>query len=261
MKNIKITAKLSTPIGVGDDWSPDLPSLLERLWFQSSGSGEASSDPRELRHAPIPLEMRVLGRGLTSVGCPEIMHPTQRSALPDNWYWACSAPCYEIISSGSMQVRKRQDPNTTGCINNRSHKWDSSTGQLKNYDLPILHRTTAEINWFAVGDADRVLELLATCHALGKKTAAGLGQVEEWLVEEVEKNYSLTGPDDELMRVVPVGLLSAESIGYSVRNWAWRPCPKDQLMHWRELCALPTKTVKYANTKTNALAMGAATAV
>ena len=260
MQNIKITAKLNSPIGLSDDWSPDLPSLLERLWFQSSGSGEASSDPRELRHAPIPLRMRVLGENLQSIDSVEIMHPTQRSELPDNWYWASSAPCYEIISSGSTQVRKRQDPNVTGCLKSRSHKWDSSTGHLKNYDLPILHRTMAEINWFAVGDADRVLALLNQCTSLGKKTAAGLGQVESWLVEEVEHDYSLLS-DRQLMRPVPVAALSSDITGYSIRNWVWRPCPKDQLMHWRELCALPTKTVIHANTQGDAVAMGAATAV
>jgi hypothetical protein len=260
MKNIKITAKLNSPIGVSDDWSPDLPSLLERLWFRASGLSEASSDPRELCHAPIPLLMRTLGAGLTISETARGSLPVLRSALPDTWYWVSSAPCYEIIASGSSQVRKRQDPNVTGCLSGRSHKWDSSTGHLKNYDLPILHRTALEINWFAVGDADQVLELLNQCTSLGKKTAAGLGQVESWAVEEIEQDYSLL-IDLQLMRPVPVALLSPDIKGFSVRNWAWRPCPKDQLMHWRELCALPTKTVKYANTKGNALAMGAATAV
>jgi hypothetical protein len=260
MENIKITAKLNSPLGVSDDWSPDLPSVLESLWFQSSGSSQASSDPRKLHHAPIPLEMRVLGNKLQSIRAGEIAEPKNHAELPSNWYWTCSAPCYEIISSGSMQVRKRQDPSVTGHLSNRSHKWDSSTGHLKNYDLPILHRTVSEINWFAVGDADRVLSLLSQCTSLGKKSAAGLGQVEGWAVEEIEHDYSLTC-DGQLMRPIPVKLLHPDTTGFSVRNWAWRPCPKDQLIHWRELCALPTKTVKYANTQGNALAMGAATAV
>src|SRR4051812_15643811 len=63
--------------------------------------------------------------------------------------------------------------------------------------------TADEAVWFAEGDADRVRDLLAGVHFIGKRRASGFGEVAAWSVEPDELD-GVVGHFGEPLRPVPV---------------------------------------------------------
>jgi CRISPR type IV-associated protein Csf3 len=65
-------------------------------------------------------------------------------------------------------------------------------------------RLIPKITWYCVGNAAEIGRLLHThIHYIGKRRGAGYGLVREWVVEPWEHDWSVRGPDGEIMRSVP----------------------------------------------------------
>lgn len=65
---------------------------------------------------------------------------------------------------------------------------DISTGVNKGYRIPLetAHLKGDVLTFYAIGDADRVVELLASITHLGRKRSFGFGRVKTWEVREIE---------------------------------------------------------------------------
>lgn len=227
MKNLKITAHLASSLAAYDDFSPSLDSLLEWLWLDARGLAQPNPDSESLIEAPIPLA---------------------KGEVSGEWYWQVSSPVYQIEAEETSRFRKRWDPELFGHINwgKRKARIDTSQGPEKNYDLPLYLRSTSAIAWYAVGDADGVRELLAGCRGIGKKRSQGWGQITRWQVEEIEHDWHLWGPGNQLMRPMPVRLMTQALLqqridGSFLLHWGWRPPGWHQAN--RELCVMPTNNV------------------
>lgn len=63
-----------------------------------------------------------------------------------------------------------------------------SAGTTKGYRIPMqmTHLRNDSMLWYAIGDVDRVRELVTTIGYLGKKRSVGLGRVASWTVEACE---------------------------------------------------------------------------
>ncbi len=241
---LRITAQMGQQLSAYDDWSPAMDSLLERLWFVQQGYAEPDPHPDELLHAPIPLQMAIAHPGgiVTPITTPS-SEPMLHRELPADWLWCSSSPCYFVNFEGLYSVRKRHDPHVTNHIADRSFRWSSSEGQLKDYDLQLPFRDIRNcIVWFAVGDRTAVEALLKTCTHIGKKSSIGYGLVTNWAVEEVTFDYSTWGPDGELMRPLPTRLMPQRPINFAIRRWGWRPCGR--IAQYQEVCAMPALNVR-----------------
>lgn len=224
VKNLKITAYLSSPFATYDDYSPSLDSLLEWFWLDAHCLATPNPDPESLIQAPLPLSKGEIG---------------------GEWYWKVSSPCYRIEAEQTSNYRKRWEPAQDGFIDwgKRKAKFSTSEGSEKNYDLPLYLRTTSAIAWYAVGDTCGVRELLAGCTGIGKKRSHGWGQVLRWEVQEVEQDWHLWGSNNQLMRPMPVRLIPPDRVdGAFVLQWGWRP--PAWLAANQELCVMPTQNVK-----------------
>jgi CRISPR type IV-associated protein Csf3 len=120
-------------------------------------------------------------------------------------------------------------------------KVDTATGNFKNYDLPLFIRLIAEIHWFAVGEADKIKDLLNNCKAIGKKRSLGNGQVAAWNVRSITENFSLQKETD-LMRPVPRKWVERERFtGYSMLLWGYKPPARMPIN--QTLCLMPLTNV------------------
>ena len=85
--------------------------------------------------------------------------------------------------------------------------------------MPILLTVCGSISWRAVGDADKIRELLADVASIGKKRAAGEGQVLRWEVQDAPFLDVFSAghlhPDGSLGRPVPPTCLEGRN---SVRH-------------------------------------------
>lgn len=226
MKPLRITARLITPLATSDDYSPSLDGLLEALWYDQRGEYSPNVTRETYQRAPLPLAL---------------------GDLDGEWYWKVSAPHYRYRSPSSFQIRRRWDVADVGRVDfgKKSQKWNTSAGEFKSYDLPIFTRQIERITWYAVGDRNAVLELLAGCTALARKRAAGKGAIADrngWTVEEVPEDWHLFGPRGQLMRLLPTRL--AEAAGYvpepepRIVQFGWRPAARFNT----EICYAPKES-------------------
>lgn len=107
-------------------------------------------------------------------------------------------------------------------------KIDTSKGELKAYHFPQIIRTVSDIEFYAMGNANKVRDLLSYIPAIGKKPAARWGNVKEWVVEEFSEDWSTEGKYG-LMRPMPVGEYDPKGRVYTlgdcaIKPPAWKPC-------------------------------------
>lgn len=229
MQSLKVTAHLSSPIAVYDDYSPAIDSLLEWLLLDRlnlispNPTPEQVDSTREIIEAQLPLE---------------------RGSINGEWYWQASSPCYIIQIEQADRYRKRWEPGQDGCIDwgKRKAKWNTSEGAEKSYDLPLYLRSTPIMTWYVVGDRAVILDLLQDCRGLGKKRSYGYGQITKWDVEPHEDDWHLWR-DGQLMRSIPIAAMPTDRpTDFAILNWGWRP--PAWLHSNKTRCAMPIHTVR-----------------
>lgn len=203
MNNLQVTAHLATALSVTDDWSPSLEALLEYLWLDDKGLALPNPSAENLFKAELPLRM---------------------DNLKGQDFWACSSPFYLKEAQQIDKYRKRWDYQDKHLDwGKKKQKVNTSEGVTKSYDMPLKLINTSRLDWFLVGDRNKVERLLSSCTAIGKKRSYGKGQVYRWEVKEVEHDWSLTR-NDRLTRAIPIDLVhdKLDLTGYNFLRWGWK---------------------------------------
>lgn len=222
---LKITAILADGMINSSNGILMLDSVLYHAWF--------------IKHAPHVLEGRGDAKYDGHIGLPLRQLPGNR--------WCASRGVYEEIERGVEFINKRPDffnADKIGFLDADKGIICQTAGKYRAYRIPNIIRTVkgGTITFYAVGHKKEVAEMLDLMPALGKKYAAGFGRVKEWVVEEIEEDYTLWHPLHGLMR--PVELGSDEAVGLDLSAYPVLPyCTKPP--YWkaknRRLCYVPIK--------------------
>ena len=222
MKNLQVTAYLSSPIAVYDDYTPQLEGLLIYLFLDRLGLAHPNPNLQQIKDCE-----KIIGERL----------PIKKNNKYGFYY--CSNPVYTYISEEKSNFRKRWDTDNK-YINwgKRKAKIETSQGAEKNYDLPLFLRSTTRIDWFCIGDKSEIEILLKNCTGLGKKRSHGFGQVSTWEVTEIQENWSLIR-NGELMKPVSGKVFQELKIDkfYNLMQWGWKP--PVWLPENKDLCCMP----------------------
>jgi len=95
------------------------------------------------------------------------------------------------------------------------------------------------MEFYCMGNAAKIMELLTNMRGIGKETSMGWGAVEKWEAEEIEADYSLIHPVHGLMRPTPVEEIDEANLPakYPVIKYAVKP------PYWKQenerLCYVP----------------------
>lgn len=102
------------------------------------------------------------------------------------------------------------------------YKVDISRGKFKAYHIKMYYIIAQYIDWYCVGWPEEIIDLLRFCTHLGKNTGDGWGAVLRWEVTEWPEDWSIRGPQNKLMRAVP---LQQDRNGflYGLRPSYWNP--------------------------------------
>ncbi len=92
------------------------------------------------------------------------------------------------------------------------------SGRYRGYHMPVFYRVADRVEWYVVGDAERIRHLLRTVTHVGKKTSQGWGSVSRWAVELHAEDWSCYR-DGKPMRAIP----QRGGILYGVRPSYWIP--------------------------------------
>lgn len=233
MDNLIVTAHLLSPIAINDDWSPRLDAVLE--W-------QILERHQQIVAAPT-VEQIAATRPLVQQEMP--LHAGQ---FGNYLYWQVSSPCYQYHAEYQERFRKRWAPGIDTPVphwGKRRANINTSAGPEKNYDLPLSVRVVETIQWWCVGDRQRLQDLLSHCTHLGKKRAHGYGQVHKWSVEPTGTDLHLYD-GKQVRRPIPLAYLQKGATDYAVVKA--RVAPPYWLNAEQFLCAMPTSTVKCCTT-------------
>lgn len=139
----------------------------------------------------------------------------------ETWFYHCSFAQWpeRVVEDSSFKVKQGDWLKFTQHLNDKVRKVDTQRGKFKAYHIKMYYRHAEYVDWYCVGDPEKLMELLQFCTHLGKNTGDGWGAVLKWQIQDWPEDWSIRGFNNQLMRAVPAdnGLL------YGVRPSYWNP--------------------------------------
>ena len=208
-----------------------LDGILYHAWFA--------------KYAPEALETgewdnKIMERGDKGhVGLPLRQNRYQNI---DGYYYSASCGIYKTELTEVDYYHKKPnffDGDKIDKLNMDKGIISDSVGTHRAYRVPcrIIVVEDGIIEFFACGRKEAIEELLTYIPSIGKKNAMGYGMVREWLVEEVNEDYSLRHPDYGLMRPMPVGEIKIDEDEGIKR--LYNRCPPYHKKGSEVLCYIP----------------------
>lgn len=219
---LKITAKLVDGQINSTDGILMFDSILYHAWF--------------IKHAPHVLEGCGANNYDGHIGLPLRQFQGNR--------WAASRAVYTEIGKDLQHINRRPDffaADKHDLLAMDKGIISDSVGEFRAYRIPNVIRVIEGgiLTFFAIGHKNEIEELLSHMPAVGKKYSAGWGFVREWIVEDINEDYTLWHPEYGLMRPLPVdeydgshGNLDYPIMQYAVKPPYWKPIN-------RRLCYVP----------------------
>lgn len=137
-----------------------------------------------------------------------------------HWYYAASCAVWpEAVADGVDHWTKRIDSRYVELLERQRARVPTSGGRYRAYRMPVAYRHALAVTWYAVGQLERVRDLLALVTHLGKKREMGWGAVIEWQVAPHDEDWSVVGPEGQVMRPVP----DPSGVLYGYRPPYWLP--------------------------------------
>jgi CRISPR type IV-associated protein Csf3 len=206
-KNLRIRAYLQTGV-ISDQFLPLDAVLYYHLVRKTMGE--------EILTKPGESNIRE-SQGITL--------PIKKGGMKNEmWFYHCSFAQWpdHAVEDKSFKVKQGDWLRFTEYLSETQRRVDISRGKFKAYHIKMYYRTATYIDWYCVGWPDQIMDLLRFCTHLGKNTGDGWGAVLRWEVTEWPEDWSIRGPQNKLMRAVP---LQQDRNGflYGLRPSYWNP--------------------------------------
>jgi CRISPR type IV-associated protein Csf3 len=155
--------------------------------------------------------------------------PIKRGGAKDHtWYYNCSFAQFpkNTVEDSSFKVKQGRWLKYSSHYS-QSKKIDIGSGKFKNAHIKVYYRSCKYIDWYCVGDPERIADLLRFCMNLGKNFGDGWGEVLKWEIKDWPENWSIQNDKGELMRAVPLQehhlKKNVRGYMYGVRPSYWNP--------------------------------------
>lgn len=187
MKPLHVVARLAGAVCL-----PQGPIALDALLTWAEAMRQKLPPPTradECRALPLPIAKSPCGR-----------------------YWLASFGQYEVEEREVDWTNRRYPvPEAQNMASPKFKRIQITAGLCKSYRIPRerMHLVDDRIDWWCVGDADAVRDLLGLVHYVGKKRLVGLGRVREWAVSECEPWDGFPG----LVGGMPTRSLPLDTVG------------------------------------------------
>ena len=169
MQHLLITAHLRNGLITGDQWSPSLDNILA-YWHLK----------------------KILSDAEFAAGCANIEELLTVDDLPieierygDDWWYKVSSPITEVNAKYSTHIHRRFDQlQAEKYLLPKKGRIQLQTGQHKNKRVKLFITITDRVSWHAVGDKDKIEDLLKNCAHLGANINIGFGKVKYWNITD-----------------------------------------------------------------------------
>lgn len=171
-----VTAHLANSFSRSDPYSPSLEGILA-YWSLREQLGEEEFALGMTGHRPF-IEAEL---------------PLGRETFGDDWWWQCSSPLVEVVTTATRYVHRRFDAGRAASrVPETVRTVLTAGGPYKVYRMPHTLFVAESLIWHCIGDAAEIERLLRRCGNVGYGHTKGYGQVRRWTVEP--------GGDAELAR-------------------------------------------------------------
>jgi CRISPR type IV-associated protein Csf3 len=187
---LQITAWLQTPV-IADAFLP----LDGVLLFMA------------MRERYGPQDVSQSGRGVFDERT-QLSHVfVEHHAGTPHWFPACSFAQWQgTVTEDTGYWHKRLDLQYGDVLTPPRSRVVTQNGRYRSYRMPVFTRHALAVVWYALADRARLEHLLRFVVQLGKKGTQGYGMVKAWQVAPCAADWSVVGPQGQLMRAVPAVL-------------------------------------------------------
>lgn len=176
---LRVTAVLRAPV-VSDEWLP-LDGIVRSQALRDAFGWPDRSLPGGDAHDGPPLP-------------PRSVPLAKRGSKTGAWWYACSfaQPQPWWVTEGVDHWNKRFDASLADLVDfvGKRGRVIIEAGRYRAYHMPVYYRVARQVEWYCVGEPERLRYLLSTVTAIGKKRAYGWGRVREWRVEPWAEDWS-----------------------------------------------------------------------
>jgi len=123
----------------------------------------------------------------------KIALPLEMRESNGEWYWAASFAFGRPVLEERTHWHKRLDAQAAETyvdFGKRRGVVNTGSGYFKGYRMPLTIFLVPRLEWYVVGDAMRIQQLLSRVTHLGKKRSQGNGKVARWTVEPSSEDLS-----------------------------------------------------------------------
>lgn len=180
---LQITATTPHGIVLSRPWGPALDGLLSSvIWHRRKWAARAAGDYLTYQHHNAP---ELIDLPLARCGDPDRdpdwhwmatfadLHPrTEDPPLPEI-RWRTSLTDHHRLQQLSTHIGRQ-------AVSDRS-------GRYQNRLVPGMAQLATHITWRAVGDPDRIRELLTELPSIGKHRGVGEGRITQWSIAELDE--------------------------------------------------------------------------
>mgnify|MGYP001094015273 CR=1 FL=1 len=204
---VRVTASLAGGIAHAGTWGIALDGLLasqlrEQDKAAAADTGTVVAGLHDLDDPPdLPLPLARCGTGQRWHWAATCAWPVDGHGLmPDVRWWSgrVDHADLEVLADGMPAIVSERQ------------------GRYRARWMPLLTTVCSAVSWYAVGDPERIRRLLVGLPAIGKKRAAGHGQVTGWEVAPMPEldpwNAGHLHPDGSLGRPCPVECLAGRQV-------------------------------------------------
>lgn len=176
---LQITATTPHGIVLSRPWGVAFDGLLASvLWHRRKWEARSVGEHFTYQHDQIPEDLDL---PLARCGSPD----------RDDWHWMATFADrhprpHEIPDPDIRWRTSRTDRSRLQHLSPSigSQAVSDSTGRYQRRVVPVMAHLATTLTWRAVGDADRIRELLSDLPSIGKHRGVGEGLVSRWVVEE-----------------------------------------------------------------------------
>lgn len=185
-KNLKITAKMGSPVAITENINLDTLILLGII-------KNKMGDDFYNRQDNMLLSIEEVEESLSSVLDKDLDVFCASYGFGNN---------KEFVTRWGKRFCTKYDDliNFTG---RGKQRIETGSGHFKNYHMPLVVKSFKEIIFFARGNLEEIKKALLSVNFIGKKSSQGYGEVREWIFEEIEENLSIVDKDNNPMRNIP----------------------------------------------------------
>lgn len=223
MQNLQLTIELGSGIALGHPWING-DGVLERLALIDHAGKEIDSWVAGLEEDE-PADLREYDDVDTGLAYTDgVAHASVSQFDTDRTVETTLYSSYDEVRAHTVEGSRPRSKIPIG------------GGAFKSQMIDIVYRPARRCTFYLRGNRDRIEHLLENhLTDLGKKTAAGFGRVDDWGLRELDADYSLVHPSEDVaMRPLPTTMLETwddqQTLTYHTPYW---------YSQWATECAPP----------------------